>query len=67
MRAEERLEAMRDRMEELSAIHASLPDGHMGWANCHCSLAQLLRKRSEAAIALATLIQRGRKIVKKSA
>lgn len=41
-----KIRTLRERVEELSAIHASL--GHpIGWANCECALAKLLRLRSD--------------------
>ena len=42
----DRLDYLRERRDELAAIHASLGPTHQGWSLCDCSLAKLLRERA---------------------
>ncbi len=51
-----KIQQLRERVSELSSVHASLGDfprgnmlhgSHVGWSSCQCSLARLLREYSE--------------------
>jgi hypothetical protein len=45
-----KIEALRERISDLSAVHASL--NHPGWANCQCPLAKVLGEHSAKVLKL---------------
>lgn len=42
------LSHVRNLISRLSTVHADLGAGHIGWANCECDLASILREFCDA-------------------